>query len=125
MKNPLNKLLSILIVVILLALFFTTRTTRISHIPKSSLASDAEVCASLVDPATLPFISYSTEEGFNACVSRCVDSAMLQVCAQLPNNSNIFITHAQIKQQMLDGCTENIKHFISKQIRCPYLNCEP
>lgn len=125
MHSSLNKLLFFLLILILIALFYTAKSPHTNSTPKASKALDAELCAELQDPATLPFRSYNTQEGFNECVARCVTSAMLQVCPQLPQNSNLFTSRPEIKQQMLEGCTKNIQHFISNRTRCPYVNCEP
>lgn len=93
---------------------------------KKPLTADAAVCAALPkDPSTLPYISYSTQEGFDDCVARCMTSVMQQVCRQLPDNSNVFETQPRMKQEMLEGCTQNIKDFVAHNTRCPHLNCMP
>ena len=112
-----NKFLSLLLISLLIISYY---------IFKPPLTGDAAVCAKLAkDPSTLPFVSYSTPEGFNECVSRCMTSVMSQVCGQLPDKSNLFATRPDIQQKMLVGCNENIQHFVTHNIRCHYLNCEP
>ncbi len=125
MHLSLNKLLFLLLTLIIIGLFYTGRPKATSPTVDSSTAIDSEICAGLKDPSTLPFISYNTPEGFNECVSRCITSAMIQVCPQLPQNSNLFATRPEIKQQMFEGCTQNIKRFIINKTRCPYVKCEP
>lgn len=118
MQLSLSKLL-LLVLISFIAVAYYQR-------PKPILKDDAAVCAGLApDPATLPFISYSTSEGFDACVSRCMTSVMSQVCRQLPEHSNVYATHPEMKEQMLAGCHQNIKNFVANNTRCPYLNCEP
>ena len=114
-----------LLILILIALFYTAKSHHTSPTPTASTALDAELCAELHAPSTLAFVSYNTQEGFNECVARCVTSAMLQICPQLRPNSNLFASRPEIKQQMLEGCTKNIQHFISNRTRCSYVNCEP
>lgn len=129
MHLSLNKFLVVILIVILIALYYTSRPPLTSAAELTSgelLKDDATICAELPkDPATLPFISYNTQEGFDECVSRCMTSVMRQVCRQLPSQSNFFSTRPEIKQQMLAGCTQNIKGFITNHTRCPYLHCEP
>ncbi|CAM2940515.1 Uncharacterised protein [Legionella steigerwaltii] len=127
MHISLNKFLVIILLLILIGLYYTSRPNYASKLPVTvEEKDDATICAELpTDPATLPFISYNTQEGFDECVSRCMTSVMKQVCRQLPHQSNFFSTHPELKQQMLDGCTQNIKHFVTNNTRCPYLHCEP
>ena len=124
MNFSLNKTLCFLLIGLVLAIAYTAKPAA-SKTSLNKPTTDAELCAELVDPSTLSFVSYNTEQGFNECVNRCVTSAMRQVCGQLPENSNVFATQPQIKQQMIEGCTENIHHFVRDNIRCPYVNCEP
>jgi hypothetical protein len=135
MNMSLNKILFLLLALIIIAGFYTSKKSPpISEVvsPSSEVggvnnpnASDKEICAELQNPALLPYISYNTTEGFNQCVARCVNSAMIQICPQLPPDSNVFTTNEELKKKILDGCTEHIQEFISKNIRCPYVKCEP
>ena len=117
MQLPLPKVLFFLLAFLLIAFYYAS---------KPPPTGDAAVCADLPkDPSTLPFISYSTQEGFDECVSRCMTSVMRQVCPQLPSKSNLFATRPDIKEKMLAGCTQNIQNFVTHNTRCPHLNCEP
>jgi hypothetical protein len=117
-----NKFLLIILLFLLIGIYYTAKPLRTNN----EATNDAAVCAGLPeDPSTLSFISYSTQEGFDACVSRCMTSVMRQVCRQLPEKSNIFSKRPEVKQQMLADCIQNIKHFVDHNTRCPYLNCEP
>ena len=117
MPLSLNKMLLFILIFFLIVLYYQSRPP---------LTGDAAICAELPkDPSTLPFISYSTQEGFDECVSRCMTSVMMQVCEQLPSKSDLFSTRPDIKRQMFAGCTQNIKGFVTHNTRCPHLNCEP
>lgn len=124
MNLSLNKILFSLLAVIILAIVYTAKPS--AHKTAVTISgSDEEICATIQDPSTLPYVSYNTPSGFDECVARCVNSAMLQVCPQLPEHSNVYTTQPQVRQQMLEGCTEHIKRFIINNTRCPYVKCEP
>jgi hypothetical protein len=123
MQTPFIKTLLILLISTLIGIYYTSRSKPVLS---TATSTDDEICASLPQaPSTLPFISYSTQKGFDECVSRCMTNVLMQVCPQLPDKSTIFATQPEVKQQMLDGCIQNIKGFVTHNTRCPYLNCEP
>ena len=117
MKLTINQILIGILAVVVVAIY---------HGSRPILTGDAAECAAVTaDPETLPFISYSTQDGFNECVSRCMTNLMMQVCAQLPDKSNVFATHPEVKKEMLAGCHQNIEDFVAHNTRCPHLNCKP
>lgn len=126
----LNKFLLILLVSAVPFYYFYAPSNTLSAASISVAVpadkDDASICAELSpDPGTLSFASYSSQEGFDECVSRCMTSVMMQVCRQLPTNSNVFATQPEIREKMLSDCNQHIKNFITRGTRCPYLKCQP
>jgi hypothetical protein len=87
--------------------------------------SDAAICSTLVDPASLPKEHYNTQSGFDACVARCLNFTTRQVCSQFPQGSHILATQPVEFQKMVDRCHEDIQSFVTRGISCGYLNCVP
>jgi hypothetical protein len=87
--------------------------------------SDTAICRTLLDPAQLPMQSYNTQNGFDACVARCLTFTTRQVCSQFPRNSHFLATKPQLLQKMLHSCQDNINSFVERGITCKFLNCVP
>jgi hypothetical protein len=122
MHEKINQLLVFALIIIIASTYYFSKNHQQ---PKQLVNKNDLVCSNAIDPTSLPFVSYSTKDGFDQCVLRCMHSVMAQVCEQIPEDQNTSLVIPKIKQEIYEECLKGINDIVNNKARYPGLNCQP